>query len=66
MAAASIVARAIFVSEWEKMEGVYGFRFPKGSSNVIDSGKLFVKNVGVSALNEVAKVSFITTQKILK
>jgi len=65
VAAASIIARGIFLEEFELMKGKYEFDFPKGASEVIESGSLFVKKYGRGELRNVAKVGFKTTQKIL-
>ncbi len=65
VAAASILARYVFLKEWEKMEEEYDFKFPKGASDVIDSAKEFVKERGAEDLRKVAKTSFKTTQKVL-
>jgi ribonuclease HIII len=65
VAAASIIARGIFLEEFDKMSKEYDFDFPKGASNVIDSGLSFVKKYGVEELRNVAKVGFRTTQRIL-
>lgn len=64
VAAASIIARGIFLEEFSKMNEKYGFKFPKGASDVIDSGIEFVKKYGRKELRNVAKVSFRTSQKI--
>jgi ribonuclease HIII len=65
VAAASIIARGIFLEEFEKMNEEYAFNFPKGASNVIDSGTSFIKEYGREELRKVAKVGFKTTQRIL-
>lgn len=65
VAAASIIARGIFLEEFEKMNREYDFDFPKGASNVIDSGLSFIEKYGKEKLREVAKVGFKTTQRIL-
>jgi ribonuclease HIII len=65
VAAASIIARGIFLEEFEKLRSEYAFNFPKGASNVIYPGIDFVKIYGQEKLREVAKVSFKTTGKIL-
>ena len=64
VAAASIIARGIFVEEFKKMNEKYNFDFPKGASDVINSGIEFVKRYGRNELRNVAKVSFRTSQKI--
>jgi ribonuclease HIII len=65
VAAASIIARGIFLEEFDKMSKEYDFDFPKGASNVIDSGLSFIKKYGKEELRKVAKVGFKTTQRIL-
>ncbi|WKZ31382.1 MAG: ribonuclease HIII [Candidatus Dojkabacteria bacterium] len=65
VAAASMIARAVFLSEWEVMEKEYEFEFPKGSSNVIEAARRFVLMYGEDKLREVAKVSFSITAKVL-
>ena len=47
------------------MRKKYSFDFPKGSSNVINSAREFVKKYGEYELRRVAKVSFKTTKKVL-
>ncbi|GAB4161919.1 MAG: hypothetical protein Fur003_5180 [Candidatus Dojkabacteria bacterium] len=64
VATASVLARATFLLEWAKTEQEWGFVFPKGATDVINAGRLFVKNYGKERLSEVAKVSFVTTQKL--
>jgi ribonuclease HIII len=65
VAAASIIARGIFLEEFEKMSREYDFDFPKGASNVIDAGLKFIKQHSREELRNVAKVGFKTTQRIL-
>ncbi|MCC7290283.1 ribonuclease HIII [bacterium] len=65
VALASVFARARFLEEMDRMSDSYGFKFPKGASDVIDAGREFVKQFGSERLNEVAKTSFKTTQSIL-
>jgi ribonuclease HIII len=65
VAAASIIARGIFIEEFERMNQKYDFDFPKGASNVIDSGLSFIQKHGKEELRNVAKVGFKTTQRIL-
>jgi len=66
VASASIIARGVFVKEWERMNNKYSFKFPKGASNVIDKAKEFVSIYGVEELKEVAKISFRTTKQVLE
>ncbi len=65
VAAASIIARGVFLEEWEKMCKKYNFKFPKGSSNVLGEAKQFVSEYGVEELSNVAKVGFKTTKQVL-
>ncbi len=65
VASASIIARGIFLEKMEEMRKKYSFDFPKGSSNVINSAREFVKKYGEYELRRVAKVSFKTTKKVL-
>jgi len=66
VACASVIARAIFLTELDKMEKEYYFTFPKGASNVIEAGREFVKKHGVEELKRVAKISFKTTKKVIQ
>ncbi len=65
VAAASVIARGIFVEEMDKLSKVYGFDFPKGASDVIGKGREFVKKYGKEELNNVAKISFRTTKSLI-
>lgn len=65
VAAASVLARYHFLKFWQEMELKYSFAFPKGASEVLDSGKEFIQKFGQQELKNVAKVSFKTTKKIL-
>ncbi|MGI6423441.1 MAG: ribonuclease HIII [Candidatus Dojkabacteria bacterium] len=66
VAAASIIARAIFLKEWEKMNERYDLVFPKGATSVVEFGKEFVSKYGEDELRNVAKIGFRTTDEILK
>lgn len=65
VAAASVIARGIFVEEMDRLSNAYGFDFPKGASNVIGKGREFVKKYGKEELFNVAKISFKTTSACL-
>lgn len=65
VAAASVIARGIFLNEMDKMSKQYSFEFPKGASNVVQRGKEFVKKYGRGELSNVAKISFRTTASCL-
>lgn len=66
VAAASIIARGIFLEEWEKMNSEYDFVFPKGASNVLYEAKQFVSKYGTEELRNVSKIGFRTTQEVMK
>jgi len=66
VAGASILARAAFVQELEKISQNYRITLPKGaSSQVIRAGKNFVNTYGKDALHMVAKLHFKTINHIL-
>lgn len=66
VAAASILARAEFVSQLQKLSDKFEIEFPKGAANhIIDIGQEFVKRYDQEELNQVAKLHFKTTDKIL-
>lgn len=65
VAAASILARAEFVSRMKKMSEEYRLEFPKGASDRVQSqGKLFIQKYGFESLSNVAKIHFKTTSQI--
>lgn len=66
VACASVIARAIFLDEMDKMNDEYYFTFPKGASNVISAAREFVKKNGVEELENVAKTSFKTTKRVIQ
>ncbi len=65
VAAASIIARDIFLQQLEQLSKKYQIQLPKGASQVIDAGKQFVKQHGARSLYHVAKLHFRTTTDIL-
>ena len=65
VAAASIIARDVFLQRLEQLSKKYQIRLPKGASQVIDVGKQFVKRYGSESLCHVAKLHFRTTTDIL-
>lgn len=66
VATASVIARATFLHEWEKMETEWSFQFPKGATDVISAAQKFVDQYGFESLDRVAKTSFKTTGSIKK
>ena len=65
VAAASVIARAEFVSRMKTMSNMYKIIFPKGASDkVINCAKSYVQMYGKEKLDEVAKMHFKTVQNI--
>lgn len=66
VAAASILARAAFVDEMEKLSVLYGVTLPKGANHmVIQVGKELVAKHGVDVLAKIGKLHFKTKDLIL-
>ncbi|MDX8046649.1 ribonuclease HIII [Gracilibacillus sp. S3-1-1] len=67
VAAASIIARAKFVKEMDKLSAQYGFTVPKGASAKVDeAAAYFIKKNGLDELDKVAKMHFANTDKALR
>ena len=66
VAAASVLARATFLEALDGMRKFYGLEFPKGATAVEHAGRMFIAAYGAELLDEVAKVHFKTTSKIVK
>lgn len=67
VAAASVLARAAFLEDLEKLERKYQLRFPKGASTLtIAAGKAFVRQYGEAELTHVGKEHFKTLDAILE
>ncbi|MBS0622588.1 MAG: ribonuclease HIII [Verrucomicrobia bacterium] len=66
VAAASILARAAFVHEMEKLGEEVGMELPKGAApQVVRAGRKLVAAKGADILNKVGKLHFKTTKEIL-
>ena len=66
VACASIISRYIFLKEQEKLEKSLGILIPKGAGIKVDEiGKELVKSKGKDVLNEISKISFKNTNRIL-
>ena len=66
VACASIISRYIFLKEQEKLEKSLGILIPKGAGIKVDeAGKELVKSKGKDVLNEISKMSFKNTNRIL-
>lgn len=65
VAAASVLARARFLEELERLSRWAGFELPKGATHVLDAGMRVFGERGRVGLDEVAKTSFRTTEQIV-
>lgn len=66
VACASIISRYIFLKEQEKLEKSLGILIPKGAGIKVDEiGKELVKSKGKDLLNDISKISFKNTDRIL-
>jgi ribonuclease HIII len=65
VAAASVLARARFLEELERLSRWVGFELPKGATHVLDAGRRVFRERGKAGLDAVAKTSFRTTKQIV-
>ena len=65
VAAASILARARYLEEMEKLSERVGFELPRGSTHVLEAARRVVEERGEEGLAEVAKTHFSITQQVL-
>ncbi len=66
VAAASVIAREVFIDWLARAEERHGLPLPKGASaKVEDAARAFVAKHGAGRLGEVAKVHFKTTERVL-
>ena len=65
VAAASVLARAQFLEEMERLSERVGFQLPKGATHVHGAGRRILRERGRPGLGEVAKTSFRTTEQIV-
>ena len=66
VAAASILAREVFLEKHLEMGTAYGLEFPKGSSQVMEFLNDFVNKHGFNNLKNVAKIHFKITDQFKK
>ena len=67
VACASVISRYLFLKEYNKLSNELGINLPKGAGTSVDeAGKVIVQKFGREKLNEIAKLSFKNTDKILK
>jgi ribonuclease HIII len=65
VAAASIVARAVYVREMKRLSDAFGETLVKGASGkVLEQGKSIVSKYGASALSQYAKMHFKTAYEV--
>ena len=65
VAAASIVARARYLEEMERLSEEVGFELPRGSTHVLEAARRVVDELGEDGLKKVAKTHFSITEKVL-
>ena len=66
VASSSIISRYIFLKEFNKISKDININLPKGSGMEVDkAGKLVIKNFGVKKLEEIAKLNFKNTERII-
>ena len=67
VACASIISRYIFIKEFEKISDSLHIPLPKGAGTNVDSiGEEVVEKYGKEKLEEIAKLNFKNTERILK
>lgn len=67
VACSSIISRYIFIKEFNKLADEIHIPLPKGAGPQVDTiGQEIVEKYGKEKLNEVAKLNFINTERILK
>jgi ribonuclease HIII len=64
VAAASILARDVFLETMKSLSEEFDMPFPKGAVNVLDAARLFVKKHGKPSLSLVCKTHFRTYSQI--
>jgi len=66
VACSSIICRYLFLKEYDKLNKKYNIVFPKGAGSNVDLiGKELVSKYGKDILNDIAKLSFKNTEKII-
>lgn len=66
VACASVISRYIFLKEMEKLSNLMGIELPKGANNTVDEvATMIVKKYGKDKLNDIAKINFKNTERIL-
>ena len=66
VACSSIICRYLFLKEYDKLNKKYNTILPKGAGSNVDTiGKELVQKYGKDILNDIAKLSFKNTEKII-
>ena len=65
VAAASVVARARYLEEMERLSRKVGFELPRGSTHVAEAVRRVHEELGMEGLEDVAKVHFSITEQVL-
>jgi len=66
VAAASILARAVFLERLEKLSQETGLPLPKGATHVLGAARAVLDRGGQELLGKVAKLHFKTTKRLLE
>jgi ribonuclease HIII len=66
VAGASILARARYLEEMDALSEEVGFELPRGSTHVLEAARRVFQERGFVGLEEVAKVHFSTTARVLE
>ena len=67
VAASSIISRYIFLKEFDKICDNIHIPLPKGAGKEVDkAGEEVVETYGSEKLEEIAKINFANTERILK
>lgn len=66
VAAASVIARYIFIKEMDKLSKISGYNLPKGASDIVDKKiEEIIQNKGKEYLYNIGKISFKNYTKLL-
>jgi ribonuclease HIII len=66
VAAASVLARARYLEEMDALSEDIGFELPRGATHVLGAARRVAEKRGLEGLEEVAKVHFSTTARVLQ
>ena len=66
VASSSIISRYLFLKEFDKLSKDLNITLPKGANPEVDKvGKIIVEKYGINKLEEIAKLSFKNTERII-